>query len=251
MLNKNLRKMIKVEHTKTHKIYDGSIPPSFGSPSFREVLVTNAELVLVECGKEDGLLGTHPDYTGLATKQFWQDEPDRYFKPILISKQEKVEEGDWFYSPKHQLILKCEKIDGDKIFHDKSIVGHWALQNNQQVFKILALPEHFSPQQLQMIVDGKLKEGKCLVECETRVLRSDLGAIFEGPNGLEYLNDTIIKLNPHIAIYPPVEEKMYTREQMEDFTFQAIEYFFEKNAYYGTPEQGRNKVKKWFEQNVK
>src|SRR5690606_33636935 len=119
-------------------------------------------------------------------------------KPIIVSESEKIEAGDWVYNEVSKEIYQFKE-------------NHVSYE-----FKILALPEHFSPQQLQDIVDGKLKEGKCLVECETRILRPELGAIFEGPSGLEYLNDTIIKLNPHITIYP-VEEKMYTKKDFDEF----------------------------------
>lgn len=38
-----------------------------------------------------------------------------------------------------------------------------------EYYKILALPEHFSPQQLQDIADGRLKEGNYIVECELSI----------------------------------------------------------------------------------
>lgn len=41
------------------------------------------------------------------------------------------------------------------------------MNSHTGAFKILALPEHFSPRHLQAIVDGKLKDGdKVLLEVE-------------------------------------------------------------------------------------
>ncbi len=46
-------------------------------------------------------------------------------------------------------------VSGDGFYCDKN-----------KISKIMAIPEHFSPKQLQLIVDGKLKDGdKVLVEC--------------------------------------------------------------------------------------
>lgn len=117
--------------------------------------------------------------------------------------------------------------------------------NTPSCFKILALPEHFSPQQLQDIVDGKLKEGqKILLECE------DVGDCKEYDTDNNYCTckdgckDLQIKLNPHITIYPPVEEKMYTREEVKNIALKAYERGFIRPIY-------EKHFDIWFEQNVK
>ncbi len=63
--------------------------------------------------------------------------------------------------------------------------------------KILALPEHFSPEQLQMIVESKLQDGdELMVECEKHTIggRSikDINGI---PVGYESYIEKRIKLN--------------------------------------------------------
>jgi len=72
-------------------------------------------------------------------------------RPIIISETEKIEVGDLFYDTISKSIHKVELAIG--LFNTKK--------------KILVLSQHFSPEQLQMIVDGKFKDGyKVLVECE-------------------------------------------------------------------------------------
>lgn len=96
-----------------------------------------------------------------------------------------------YHEPSKSLVtLTDEKIKEIKVKGTQS-----------EYFKILTLPEHFSPQQLQDIVDGKLKENKYLVEVDC------------GRNeqcSCESNNDCllkVIKLNPHITIYPVEENK--------------------------------------------
>lgn len=50
---------------------------------------------------------------------------------------------------------------------DENVIILNNLQKIKKVFKILALPEHFSSKHLQSIIDGKLKENdEVYVECE-------------------------------------------------------------------------------------
>jgi hypothetical protein len=154
--------MIKVEHTKSHPTDTAAIGGVVGW-----VQVADAELVLVY----------NPDKFDSS----WN------YKPILISRTEKIGEGDWVTDGERIAQVNVLTIDDP---------------NRDKHFKILALPEHFSPQQLQDIVDGRLKEGKLVVECEIN------------ENIPEPHNCEVIKLNPHITIYP-VEEKMYTRDEVK------------------------------------
>lgn len=203
--------MIKVEHTKTHKIYDGSIPSSFGSPSFREVLVTDAKLILIQESLAHSIIIVN----------------GKGYKPILISETEKIEVGDWVYESTNPSIFQwqewCKELKGIN------------------KFKLLALPEHLSPEQLQMIVDGKLKEDKCLVECNAGYVNPEW-------------NPATIKLNPHITIHKS-EERMYTRDEvikegnkLADHIQQLIRSTFGCDYLYN---ELKIKSKEWFEQNVK
>lgn len=180
----------------------------------------DAELVLVDLDSND----CH--WVPLSEKVYISKN-NRYIKPIIISETEKIEEGDFGYNKTHGIVKVTNLL--------------WAQQEGLQ--KVIALPEHFSHQQLQDIVDGKLKEGKCLVECESF---RDVGVI-AGDRGI--VNH--IKLNPHITIYS-VEEKMYTREEMIK---NAFNFYYDMSNRMKVPfnliSENRTNAEEWFEQNVK
>ena len=214
--------MIKVEHTKTHLILAMGIHPE------KRVLVTEAKLVLVPnyhliidpdkmylFGK-DSQFKLSNDCVEILKSGFIN------YQPILISKTEKIEVGDWVYDFMHQPYQAIRDIP-----------------LNDGVFKILALPEHFSPEQLQMIVDCKLKDGSIvLLGCEELAVRYRS----------EYKLEKFIKLNPHITIYP-VEEKMYTREEVKTIVKSVVEELDRDLNERRLAKQSW--TEKWFEQNVK
>lgn len=260
---------IKVEDTRMHNIT--LFETSAGSRT-KDVPVAEAKLVLVESIKEKALLG-YTEYSGYSLKEKWLCDAE-WINPILISETEKIEVGDWYYIKEDSVILQA----------DYEPVG-------ENIYKILALPEHFSPQRLQDIIDGKLKEGKCLVECEKNVKYNKVWwceehkpvryknisnviptSIYQegDSNGLHYKvhialptgemkvdldeieveenNQLVIKLNPHITIYP-VEEKTYTREEVYDFILNALAQY---RIILETGDVWRNwDTNKWFKQNVK
>lgn len=200
-----------------------------------DVLVTDAKLVLVECNRYEALLRkAHGEgqYWILLNSNGWLNDDDKFYKPILISETEKIEVGDWMLS--HNRII-CQAAN-NILVNMKSVDG-------ARCYKVLSLPEHFSPQQLQMIVEGKLKDGdKMLVECESKDKYSE--------PYLKGLKEYQIKLNPHITIYPPVEEKMYTKKEIANY----IQQFSEAAMTHGSSFNGRlflTNWDQWFEQNVK
>ena len=200
---------------------------------YRGVPVVDAELVLVECEgwqafffkDTDGKLIHHDGYGGA---------PREYYRPILISRTEKIEVGDW-------VLWK------GKILQAKS-------EHTNVAIKILALPEHFSPKHLQAIVDGKLKEGKVLVECgEPCQLDKD----YEGGYDCAYCKrkgmdfgdctskDNVIKLNSSNHITPhKVEEKMVPESRVIDF----LKWLPKDHGHKFSNELD---AWEWFEQNVK
>lgn len=85
-----------------------------------------------------------------------------YFTPYIISEHEEIEEGDKALTKDLQQILYAAD-------HYDDI--EW-LNNN--AYKILALPEHFSDKHLQAIVDGKMRSGDgVLVKCESQSKMSE------------------------------------------------------------------------------
>lgn len=243
--------MIKIEYTETHNIV---VFETSAGKRTKQVLVAPAKLVLVECNRGDawffkdkhGKLQHHDGYG---------HEKRQYFKPIFISETEKIEVGDL------SACYDCTTNEFVGIGTVEEIYENniaWCSDHKERLNyqficrKILALSEHFSPQQLQMIVDGKLKDGdKVLIECEK-------SAYCEGCNkvGMRHcahadtcgypIEFTKIKLNPHITIYP-VEEKMYTKEEV----IQLLDKCFGYCIQHSTGIDRNLDINKWFEQNVK
>ncbi len=232
--------MTKIEHTKTHRIVNSknNFPNGQTIDYGTQVLVTDAELVLVECEEVK-----HAILHNIINKN------GKFYKPIYISRTEKIVDGDFYYDHINNLIKRFDPM-------------YDCLSSKDG--KVLALPVHFSPQQLQDIVDGKLKEGKCLVECEQEEpipmtykgvdSRGDYiyycpkcgyGGSYMGAGQVHCYKDecrpTTIKLNPHITIYS-VEEKVYTRLEVRTILHK-----------FNNPQSNEDvfKLNTWFEQNVK
>jgi hypothetical protein len=209
--------MIKVENTKPHKVVKLLPYNNHG----HNVVVTDAELV---CGE----VTSHYKLMDI-------EEIRGKLRPILISRTEKIEVGDWYLTPSGNIVQSKGKPNFE-------VSSGW--------YKILALPEHFSQSTLRAIVDGQLKEGKCLVECELKAngwLHTAGQKTDYHEAGISTKEDIkyspFIKLNPHITIYP-VEEKMYTREEVEImFGLGAANHAIGKPSF--------EDALKWFEQNVK
>lgn len=214
--------MIKVEHTKIHLILAMGLNPE------KQVLVAPAKLVLVECKSEEALLFRYRSTETihiLPKKGMLVKGLVDYLKPIFISETEIVKESDWRVN-----------------YLEHNCITPIGISQEGAGRKILALPEHFSPKHLQDIVDGKLKEGKCLVECEeytenAESLTEDWKRVFRiKHHSLIY---------PHITIYP-VEEKMYTKEE----SIGHIVRYIQDNLDPKTHGDIRN-VRDWFEQNIR
>lgn len=234
--------MIKVKNTKTHQVVKLLPYNNHG----HIVVVTDAELVLVECKPEEALLFRYKSTETihmLPKKGMLVKGLVNYLIPILISRTENIEVGDWVYDNNQERIVRWGEF--------QSQVSN-VRKTNDYYYKILALPEEFSPEQLQDIVDGKLKEGKYLLECEKRFsVHGDKNTNADRPN--EYLT---IKLNRHIIIHP-VEERMYTLDEMLDniVTFNlSTSYKSVQEAKDECPQlfaTKRKAAKEWFENHVK
>ena len=238
---------MKIKHTKQIQI-GNPIKNSYAT-------VPEAKLVLVECKPEEAITAKRCSVLRVWGKTIdlydrtVHFEPNntpsaKYFKPVIISETEKIENGCWAYNKETSSLIKLDGLE-------KGELDAFIEQKNW--FKVLALPEHFSPEQLQMIVGGKLKDGdKVLVECETNDPRKadyyDKLSHNTRTVAIEVFNDEglikQIKLNSsnHITLHK-VEEKVYTREEVREL---LIEFFGDLTSTSKsiTPEQ-------WFEQNVK
>jgi hypothetical protein len=125
------------------------------------------------------------------------------YKPIIISEAEAIEDGDFGFDSLSREIIE---VSGKALYFNERRT------NDTDFWKILALPEHFSPEQLEDIVNGKLKDGdEVLVECENKYFEPD--SSIHSNRGWEVL---AVKLNQsnHITMLPKgegVEESLSDR----------------------------------------
>lgn len=191
-------KTIKVKNVKTQEVsyYNNDI--NLGTKG--TTLVAEGKLVLVKA-QEDALLAFNQyngEYYILPKKGDRLRMPASYLKPIIISETEETEVGDWFYSKEFNTI--------------DQLASNGVIDKNK-CFKILVLPEQFSPKHLLAIVEGKMKEGSSvLVECENGPIYSDNS---EGKQAIvnkeSEWKDYRIKLNfsNYVTLHKK-EEKVYT-----------------------------------------
>lgn len=157
------------------------------SDSQGEYIVCKGKLVPVKSEKGD------------STVFYFDGALETHYNPTIISETEEIGEGDWVY---------IENWSGDKLLstHVGRLDKKWKNESDcvvdgkiyylateghsSKVYKILALPEHFSNKHLQAIVDGKMEEGEVLVNC---VIERDGG-------------ENIYKINidqqNHITLFP-------------------------------------------------
>lgn len=188
---------IKVKDTKTHEIV---IHYSEGGTTYYKVLVAEVKLVLVECPPVDAKFWKYHTSDSLAHYEHrmgFVKGIGKYLKPILISETEKIEIGDWVFDSMNKTI---HINNNDELINIRT-KGH----ELKRFFKILALPEHFSPKHLQAIVDGKLKDGdNVLVECEQECQGYDTYKVIK-LDSFDYI------------ILHKIKEIKYTFKEMLDF----------------------------------
>lgn len=134
---------IKVKHTEAYK--DGQI----------DTIVCKGKLVLIK-QKNDIIF---PCISSNLVDSDWcilnglVRSPRNYYKPIIISETENHPNGLGYYSQRTNAIVNSNPT--------------WVPDKFCQV--ILALPENFSPEQLQAIADRKLKD-EVFVECTDKIV---------------------------------------------------------------------------------
>lgn len=149
----------------------------------------------------------------------------KLFKPILISETEEIEVGDKYlmkFNDKWELMNPCiDKSEADRC-NSNDLTG-------KSCFKILALPEYFSPKHLQAIVDGKLKDGdEVFVDCDQYASTTIFGRIDAEERAALYY---IISLdsNNYIKLFPVIKEITYHGKPIEYWKQNA------KEDYITTP----------------
>ncbi len=147
---------VKVTKTETYKDSQG------------DHTVCKGKLVLIIPEHKTGDEGYFRFYNGV------------YFKPIIISEIEIILAKDKVYD-----------VDNKQI-KEAGIDEKYILNEN---FKVLSLPENFSPKHIQAIIDGKLKDGdEVFVECEKQIISActcdtmekGSGCHFKTYDGIDY-----------------------------------------------------------------
>ena len=180
---------------------------------------------------EGKLLLLNPDIKGFMQDinkkqdfiEFYHDNdgpPDvTCLKPIIISETEEIKKGDRF--------VKWNWKDAKPYIHlaDKSNESMWNLNSRYydsdeydpyKAKKILALPEHFSNEHLQAIVDGELKDGD---EVFIRIQEN-----FEGEmNGPIYSYSIHLDQQNHITLFP-------AKQSLEEAANTYLSYWRSRNA---------------------
>ena len=179
------------------------------SDSQGEHIVCKGKLVLIRKKIPQGGKIPKPD----GVNRIYDD--NYQLDPIIISETEEIIEGDkaLYKDSFGYLIFTLKTKDADRYWWEE---GSCSRVENE-VYKILALPEHFSDKHLQAIVDGKVKEGKVLVKCFL------YGEKLIGADDPKY-KDYKIYLNQqnHITLFPAKQslEKLiskYKRDEHEDW----------------------------------
>lgn len=153
--------MTKIKNTRIVKLPIGK--------DYREVLVTDAVLVLMECRPEEALFYRQKGniYDGQLNRYYPKyglvKGIGKYLKPILISLTEKIEVLDKIYNKEFNEIDFC--AEGSILAQSNNNCDHlW--------FKILAMPEHFSEVFL-LEITNQIMNG-VLIECEGTI-NNDVG----------------------------------------------------------------------------
>jgi len=184
-------------------------------PDLPNCPMAEGKLVLIECQPEEAKLWYATNSTlrvAFTSSNGRIKGIGKYLKPLLISEKEPIEIGDWIYYNNGSL----ERCDNNFPPEEAKSLG-W--------FKVLALPDHFSFKDLQMIADGNVRKGdKLLIEC--------YGAV--GCWGVELMNG-------HVIIRLP---RLYSLDEMK-----VIAVEFAKEWQIGNI-LGQNTINRWFEENV-
>lgn len=135
-------------------------------------------------------------------------------QPLIISETEEIEVGNKIFANNpgtQELGIFTAKSRNKREWYIEEL--SYSVSSCR---KILALPEHFSPKQLQAIVDGKLRDGdEVFVECES------IGPGFHAWYEVELTNN-------HIKLFP-------VKQQEESWN--DILLYYKGHCHNYTPEE--------------
>lgn len=246
-----LYKKVQLE-IKPHKVMQIRIKET-KTYCYPSTMVAEGKLVLVECEPRHAFYWISGKiYPFTFNDQSLNPLTGKYYKPIIISETEKIENGDLilYKHPRQDNVLPSIYRVKDANYSTEpshAVYFNTGYGIKEGCKKIVVLPEQFSPQQLQDIVDGKLKDGdKVLVECEE--IEMDIHQI---PSTAMNVRDSYqIKLNSqgHVILHT-AEEKTYKESEIpfkqigEVLKYLEDQCVYDKMAKWNDPYY---KLKKWY-----
>ena len=130
---------------------------------------------------------------------------EKIIKPIIVSDTEPFEVGVDKVLTLNGFITIADSFDGREYLFNEGEVG-WS---GNGLRKIIAMHEHFSDEQLQMIMDGRIKKDhKVYIECEKDGEYVGTHPLSGEKNSLVWDGDYKIKLtNSHISMITEIEQE--------------------------------------------
>jgi hypothetical protein len=188
------------------------------------ILISRCRLILVELSDKERMNNTVNSWILKDNKTF-------YFKPIIVSETESINDGDKVLVelPIGLCITEVTGVESPYFITKAGGLTH----PNTNPRKVIAMPKNISMETLQSILDGELKDGdEVFIECENISLKYDIND--------EFILKTI---NNHIKIIK--KEKTYTAKQVR---FLILKYNLDHPQI--NP-HGGNEVGEWCENNIK
>jgi len=239
---------IKVRNIKNHTITYPDNNDGLPQMVTMDVPVVEGKLLLIETHweenkylifkKSDGRLFLCEPFLGINSDG---DSKGKCYKPIIISETENIESGDKWWMP----------FTGD-IIHTKEDKDYGAFEPNGMGKKVLVLPEQFSPEHMQAIVDGKMKNGdKVLVECE-KVYHPNPEDRVEHRYKWRY--EVKLNSNYKTTLHRVEEEEKYTRDEVITFCYKYHNFIKAMEGNRTAPEKFQithMSSDEWFQKHIK
>jgi hypothetical protein len=201
-------------------------------------------------------------------KNFSVSLKDGRYQAIVISETEKINNGDWFVLALNHMPTEfklCKMINTvhnkeEQTFEAEEIDGFRFICGYHILYKVLVLPEQFSPKDLQTITKGKMKDdNKVVVECilcdkDIDCKNESSCNISEGCGCKSIAPYHTIKITEGYATLHLIEEKMVPMSLLEKAFNAAREEEWIGGRNFGNNENYElkyNDFKQWFEQTIK
>lgn len=246
--------MIKVKNVKPYTLPDG-----------RETFICEGKLALIRIGVFGGS-GFLVDNSHILINNTW-------YKPIIISESEEIEIKTKVWHNELNLIgeVVCFLETNSYSSYFAVTCGGENFPDGQRLAgiklrRILAMPEHFSKEQLQMIVNGELKDGdKILLECGDEMIPMEDYKKY-GEDCKNSFREIKLDSNNHVVILPNKSEikvavvgagkpeiikRTYTRDEHLFIYLEGVRAGHDDSTSGESLSRSMMKQRTWFDKNIK